>query len=595
MTDFKILSDASHIRARFSMYGGSQVIQEESVFLNGNFEQVNIVGGLLKVINEIIDNSVDEWARTNGEYADKIHVSVDDNGTVTVQDNGRGIPARKVETPDGDEYQMVAAFTRARAGSNFDDSTRTSIGANGVGSMITFVTSTLFDAKSCDGCKEIRLLGESGEIISVTERAYSKKGTIVKFTPDYSFFGMSGMDKVHLTMIEERIKSLSMAFPGIKFKFNNNTVNPKFVEYFGACDTFSTSNSSIFGFAKSNGSFQTHSIVNGLSVKTGTHVDYVVSAVVEELRTLLNRRKKVNITAAKLKQHLRFHMVVNGFQALKFDSQTKERVTNSISECKEAIGTFSAVKVATKLMGNSELIDEITAYTKLNDELAAKKDLAKLEKTKVIKSEKYFPAIGDTKRIIVCEGDSAAGSMIKCLGRQGSAYYALKGVPLNVLEVTHQKFMANKELSELYAIINANLSAEVIIATDADADGSRIRGLLMLFMSKYFHEHINSGKLKILKTPIAIARKNGEVKQWAYTLPEVNMLPKDLTVQYQKGLGSWNVADLRLVIETDTLTKMLPVVEVNDDSLFTQWFAVDTSDFRKDRILQSQPFNISRV
>ena len=154
MTDnFKLLSDSEHIRRRFSMYGGSQVVQEETVFIDAEFKQVKLVAGLLKIINEIIDNSIDEHVRTNKEFADKIDVSVDSFGSITVSDNGRGIPANKVETPDGAEYQMVAAFTRARAGSNFDDENRESIGMNGVGSMITFVTSSKFEAKSADGTK----------------------------------------------------------------------------------------------------------------------------------------------------------------------------------------------------------------------------------------------------------------------------------------------------------------------------------------------------------------------------------------------------------------------------------------------------------
>ena len=88
--------------------------------------------------------------------------------------------------------------------------------------------------------------------------------------------------------------------------------------------------------------------------------------------------------------------------------------------------------------------------------------------------------------------------MIKCLGRKGNAFYALKGVPLNVLEVSHQKFMANKELSELYSIITTFPDAEICLATDADADGSRIRGLVALFMYKYFPEHLNNGKMKMV-------------------------------------------------------------------------------------------------
>ena len=92
MTDnFKLLSDSEHIRKRFSMYGGSQVVQQELTFVNAEFTKVNIVGGLLKVINEIIDNSVDEYVRTKGKYATRIDVDIEADGTIIVSDNGRGI------------------------------------------------------------------------------------------------------------------------------------------------------------------------------------------------------------------------------------------------------------------------------------------------------------------------------------------------------------------------------------------------------------------------------------------------------------------------------------------------------------------------
>lgn len=592
--NFKILSDAHHIRQRFSMYGGSQVLQEETAFINAEFKKVQLVGGLLKVINEIIDNSVDEHVRTDKKFATQIEVSIDPDGTITVADNGRGIPSVEVETPDGLEYQMVAAFTRARAGSNFDDSTRQSIGMNGVGSMITFVTSEKFEAKSADGRKEVKLVAENGEVKSITAKDTARKGTVVRFKPDYKFFGLENIDHSHITMIEERIRSLSLAFPSIKFKFNKKTVNLKFTDYFGPCDVFQTEHAT-FGITKSDGSFQTHSLVNGLSVKGGTHIDFFINAVVAELRETISRRKKIDITPARLKQHLRVHGIINGFTALKFDSQTKERVTNSTAECRDAIGEFDTAKIVKKLMSNTDLIDEITAYSKLQEDLAAKKDLNKLEKTKKVKSDKYFASIGKTKRIFVVEGDSASGGLIKCLGRNGNAFYALKGVPLNVLEVSHQKFMANKELSELYTIITTYPDAELCIATDADADGSRIRGLVALFMYKFFPDYLTNGKLKILRTPIAIGKKNNVVKEWAYTFSEVNKIDAKLDVSYVKGLGSWSEKDLKDIIATDGMTNMLPAVNINNTDLFKSWFSSDTIDYRKEQILQSAPFDIMKI
>jgi len=596
MTDnFKLLSDAEHIRKRFSMYGGSQVVQQEEAFLNTEFKKVNIVGGLLKVINEIIDNSVDEHVRTNRQYATRIDVDIDPDGTITVSDNGRGIPAVESDTPDGKEYQMVSAFTRARAGSNFDDTNRESIGMNGVGSMITFVTSKKFDAKSSDGNMQVHLRGADEQIKSVKTKETALKGTTVKFLPDYEFFGLENIDEAHSQMIEERIRSLALAFDTIRFRFNKKIVRLKFNEYFGECDIF-PSEKATFGISKSDGSHQSHSLVNGLSVKGGTHIDHFLSVVIPEFRDVLKRRKKVDITPARLKQHLRVHAIINGFPALKFDSQTKERVTNSAAECREAIGEIDAKKIVNKLMKNDDLINEICAYTKMQEDLAAKKELGKLEKKKKVKSDKYFAAIGHrTDRIFVVEGDSASGGLIKCLGRKGNAFYALKGVPLNVLEVSHQKFMANKELSELYSIITTFPEAEICIATDADADGSRIRGLVALFIHKFFPEHLQSGKIKILRTPIAIGKKNNVVKEWAYTFADVNKIDHKLDVSYVKGLGSWSEKDLKDIITADTMDEMLPTVSIDDTDLFTSWFSGNTIDYRKEQILQAAPFDIMKV
>ena len=596
MTDnFKLLSDAEHIRKRFSMYGGSQVVQEEVSFINAEFKKVNIVGGLLKVINEIIDNSVDEHVRTNREFATRIDVDIEADGTIIVSDNGRGIPSVEIDTPDGKEYQMVSAFTRARAGSNFDDDNRESIGMNGVGSMITFVTSTKFDAKSSDGKLQVQMVGKDGQIDRIRTKETSLKGTTVKFQPDYAFFGMENIDQAHTDIIEERVRSLALAFDTVRFRFNRKTIKLKFADYFGTCDVFNTEKA-VFGITKSDGSFQSHSLVNGLSVKGGTHIDFFISAVIGNLREVLKRRRKVDISAARLKQHLRVHAIVNGFPALKFDSQTKERVTNSNAECRDAIGEFDVSKVVAKLMKNAELIDEICAYTRLQDDLNAKKDLGKLEKAKKVKSDKYFAAIGrNTDRIFVVEGDSASGGLIKCLGRKGNAFYALKGVPLNVLEVSHQKFMANKELSELYSIITMFPEAEICLATDADADGMRITGLVSLFMFKYFPEHLNNGKMKILRTPIAIGKKNNIVKEWAYTFSDVNKIDHKLDVSYVKGLGSWSEKDLKHIINADTMDEMLPTVSIADTDLFTNWFSSSTIVYRTEQLLQSAPFDIMKI
>ena len=233
---------------------------------------------------------------------------------------------------------------------------------------------------------------------------------------------------------------------------------------------------------------------------------------------------------------------------------------------------------------------------KFKKSIKSKENVRPGKKKKKVKSDKYFAAIGHrTDRIFVVEGDSASGGLIKCLGRKGNAFYALKGVPLNVLEVSHQKFMANKELSELYSIITTFPEAEICIATDADADGSRIRGLVALFIHKYFPEHLQTGKIKILRTPIAIGKKNNVVKEWAYTFGDVSKIDHKLDVSYVKGLGSWSEKDLKDIIAADTMDEMLPTVNIDDTDLFTNWFSGSKIDYRKEQILQAAPFDIMKV
>jgi hypothetical protein len=101
--------------------------------------------------------------------------------------------------------------------------------------------------------------------------------------------------------------------------------------------------------------------------------------------------------------------------------------------------------------------------------------------------------------------------------------------------------------------------------------------------------------MKILRTPIAIGKKNNEVKDWAYTFGDVNKIDHKLDVSYVKGLGSWSEKDLKHIINADTMDEMLPTVSIADTDLFTNWFSSSTTDYRKEQLLQSAPFDIMKV
>lgn len=596
--DVKVLSAAEHVRLRFGMYGGSKDVEPDEIYLDGEFKTVEYSKGLIKIINEIIDNAVEEYIKTKGQYSTRIDV-VANNDVIAVKDNGRGIPAKRIKAQDGSEKWMAeVAFTSDRAGSNFNDDTREGLGANGVGSFITFCTSTEFTAESCDhstGTKITVSKTETGH--NVKESKCSKHGTLVTFKPEYEFFGLSGLDDIHKKIIKERIRTLSLAFPGITFRFNGKPIKEKTQNYFNTIVSITTSTGAWIGLGKSNDTFKSTSIVNGLTVKNGTHINYIFNQVAEEFILAFKRKHKIELSKARLKNHLTIYTIINNVKALKFDSQTKERITNTISEIRPYVGHFDTKKVVRQLLANQELITEIKGYYQLQEQLNAKKDLRRLEKKKKINSKTYYPSVGTPERLIISEGLSANGGLMSILGRKGNAFYALKGVPLNVLEISHQKFMANGELSTLYQIIKLlPENIDIIIASDADADGIRITGLLVLFFYKYLPEIIQNGKLKKLVTPIATAKKKDKLVDWVYDFGETKRLVKPgVVVNYVKGLGSWSKKDLEHIISKEGFDTLTPVFPVPAEQELLNWFAGSHSDVRKEQIANTEAFDIEKI
>jgi DNA topoisomerase-2 len=597
MTDsnFAILSDSDHIRLRAGLYAGSIALQETRVYEQGIFKNLQLNEALLKIINEIIDNSCDEAIRTGFKYANKIDITVNNN-QVSVRDNGRGIPVKLIENTDGSKiYQPVAAWSKARAGSNFDDANREGLGANGIGSMLTNCLSVEFIGVTEDGTSKLTYRASKGETIEVDVVKSSKHGTYVSFKPDLLFFGLTAIDNTHIDVIKERVKSLSVAFPLIKFTFNNESIKIKSPEeYYSPLVHVKTPNGAWFGLSKSSGSFETNSIVNGLIVPNGgSHIDVFMSGAMASLSALIKKRKKVDITPAKLKSYLQCFSVVNGFKALKFDSQTKTKITNSISEVKSHLGDIDFDKVAMQLFKSEDLISDIMAFTKFQEDLEAKKAMDKLEKPKKkFISDKFISSVGDMKTLFVTEGLSATGGLSPAIGRSGVAYYALKGVPMNSWDCKPQDFTSNVELSELYTLIKNNPDIDIVIACDADLDGIKITALLFAFFKRYFSALYKTHRIKVINTPIACVLDKKDVPlKWAYSFSDIHTLKG--VVSYKKGLGSWSSNQLKHIIDKDGFANMIVTVDEPSDEILNEWFLGANADIRKDKIRSVPAFDIN--
>ena len=594
------LDDRTHILTRPTMYiGAVDLTSSNEYILTDNdkieYQEIKIVPGFIKTINEIIDNSVDVAIKTNFKSSNEISIKMTDE-FIEVQDNGTGIPV--IKNSDGN-YLAELAWGHARAGSNFDDDkNRTQIGMNGVGSFATNCFSTKFIGKTDDGkkCYTITFKDNAKTFTEKETESTSKTGVTVKFYPDLEKFGLKTIDETHMNVIKQRLINLSMTFPGITFKFNGKKINinsfKKYVSLFN--DNFEIYETEDYKFAilpNESDDFKQFSYVNGLKIPDGgTHIDHIIFNVVTPIREKLIK-KYSGIKPADIKNKLMIIAFLKNVKNTKFNSQTKEKITNSASEISSYFGDIDFVKITNKIIKTPAIIDPITEVYKIKEELKKRQELKSLDKVvKKIKSDKYYSAIEKKKYLFLVEGESALGGLMPVLGRKECGFYCLKGKPLNAYSAEQKKFTENKELTELYKIIQNECYEYIIKATDQDLDGFHIRGLLTGFFVKYLPE--TKGKIGMLQTPVIGIVKNDKLVNWHYSLNDEINLKSGEKSDYKKGLGSWDIEDLKHVIKTDGIEKMIEIIEFDDDTIIDEWLGND-SEPRKKYILENN-FTIAK-
>jgi len=438
MNNIKSLSDREHILCRSAMYIGAVTsTKSDEYILEDNkiqYKEVHYVPGLVKIINEIIDNSVDVAIKTNFKYANNISVKIESN-KVQVQDNGSGIPVQK--NSDGD-YLPMLCWNRARSGSNFDDDeNRTQIGLNGIGSYATNVFSKKFTGETDDGKNCYKIISKNNaDTFTESVTKSTKQGTKVTFYPDLERFGIEEIDETHVLIIKQRLLNLSMSFPDITFKFNGKKISTgsfkKFVSLFSP--KFVELEEDNFRFAilpNTEDDFRHYTYVNGLKIPDGgTHIDSLMYNVVQGLREKLQRKYK-NIKPGDIRNKLMLVEFIHNFPNPKFNSQSKEKITNSSKEMNTFYGNIDYAKIVSRILRTPEIIDNITEVYRIKEELQKRKDLKNLDKKVKIKSDKYTRPVGSNDILLICEGESARGGLLPGIGRKNIGYYTLKGKPLN--------------------------------------------------------------------------------------------------------------------------------------------------------------------
>jgi DNA topoisomerase-2 len=576
-------------------------LEDKKVFLNYVYQPIQYNPGLFKIINELIDNSIDEYIRTDGKFANKIDITVTDQ-SFSIMDNGRGIPVDKVKDLDGSEiYRPEAAWCRTKAGSNFsNDAERVTAGMNGVGAALSNIFSKRFIGETSDGKNKFTVLcSNNAKIDSVKVVKSSKKYTTVTIEPDFERFGMTKLDSVMISMIEDRLHGLAVAFPSITFGFNKEVIKagtPKaYIGKFGSNAIIYNDNKVIFGFMPSpEGELRYHSVVNGLTLYSGgTHIDYILNNIVPVLRELIKKKHKFEILPAQIKSHLQFISVIRDFKNLKFDSQTKEKLTNSNTDVSDHLAYIDYETIAKQIMKSDEIIIPIIETQLANqaakDAKEARDKQKNLNKKKVAKHIPATSSIVEKKSIFLAEGDSAIGQFISVRNSETQGALPLRGKVMNTYGMHPKDILANKELSELMVVIGLELGkpprnlnyGTIIIMTDQDVDGSSIRCQLVNFFYNW-PELFEQKRIKILNSPRYILRGKKD-RHYFYSKEELDAFKgstKNYDLAYIKGLGTLRIEEYSDMIADPNYETII----IDDISLFEMMYGED-ADLRKDYMM----------
>lgn len=596
--DFKILTPREHVRQRTGMYLGSTSKEEVERFVLGKWKKATYVPALSKMIDEILDNSIDEAIRTNFAYANTIDVSIQSD-VITITDNGRGIPQEEVlDSATGQKIlRPVAAWTKVNAGTSFNDE-RVTIGTNGVGSSATNFMSKSFIGKTWRDGVLIEVNSSNGALETVVKKKqHSGNGTSVSFTPDFDLLeckSLSDFDMIEL--VEDRLTSLQLAFPEIRFSFNKKKISVTDLKKYAALFTAEDATTVIekddnltFFFAASEDGFRTNSFVNGVNTRQGgTYVDYIVNGVVEELLVMIKKKHKIEVAKSTVKNGLTFVMFARNFVNPKFDSQTKERLTNTVGNVKEHFETTKIhdfKHIAKRIFNAADIIDPILAAQlakKLADE--TRDSALAQKKLKKIKVAKHIAATTDQATLLLTEGDSALGFGVAVRNAKMIGFYPLRGVVMNTWDMKPSEVLKNKELSEMIAILGLDITnpdsvdnmnyKNIATLSDADHDGEKIATLLIGFFYKFWPRLFAEKRVHILRSPIMISSK-GKDTQWFFgyeAAAKFKNESKGYEHRYIKGLGLLTEEEYDRMINQPVLDTIL----VDEPEKFEMMFGSDS-------------------
>ena len=546
--------------------------------------------GIYVLLKEVMDNCIDEFAMGHGK---SIEITIDE-GSVFVRDFGRGIPLGKV----------VDVVSKINTGAKYDSKAfQKSVGLNGVGTKAVNALSTYFKviAYREGECKmatfERGVLVEESPIQITTE----KNGTYVEFIPDGTVF-----KNYHFIphYVENMIWNYCYLNAGLALNFNRK----KYISQNGLLDLLrrKTDESTLryniihlkgpdIEIALTHGNQygeEYYSFVNGQNTtQGGTHLSAFKEAIVKTIRDHFNK----DYAPEDIRQSIIGAVSVR-IQEPVFESQTKTKLgsTNiSLEENATTVRTFvndfmkehldnflhmhPDVKDALKkrIEQSERERKELAGVKKIANERAKKANLhnKKLRDCKYHLPDEKFERRLDTM-LFITEGDSASGSITKARSPETQAVFSLRGKPLNCYGLSKKVVYENEEFNLLQHALDIENGIDtlrynqVIIATDADVDGSHIRLLLLTFFLQFFPDIVREGHLYILQTPLFRVRNKKETF-YCYSDEEkkeaINKLGGKPEITRFKGLGEISPHEFEAFIGKEI--KLDPVIFEKESSI----------------------------
>lgn len=591
VSKFQKLSGREHILQRSDMYVGStspDVLQAYVVDGEGLLSQkhVSVAPGFLQVVEEAVMNAADRVSAAHEVKSDVTYktskIRVDIKGsTVSVENNGDGIVCDFL-----DEFGVHAPeliFGHLRTSSNYDDNQeRLNVGRNGIGIKIANIFSDKFVVETVDFVKKKKYTQVFRDNMKVIEKPKmvgfsGDPYTRVTFSVEGSRFGIDGdIPEDVVSILRRRCHEVLLcSLDPVKVVFNGKSLKTNSLEkYLGMYgidkSKIATCTSPRWKFAVAFtpevGYFRQLSFVNSTSTpQGGTHVSYASDGFVKNLLASLRKKLKAPRLKSGLVKDLLTVVVSAHVVNPTFSGQTKDMLT---LPSKDFGSTFSVPdSVMTKILktGIVEVVNEVIKNKEvslLNDNDGKKsktiRGIPKLHDAQLAGTRKSSECL-----LIVTEGDSAltmALSATSVIGREKFGCFPLRGKLLNVRDAPCNQVSNNAEITNIKKILGLQNGVEydaesvkklryggIVLLTDADLDGSHIRGLLLNLFDTFWPDLLRLGYVKSISTPIVRATKGKHVKLF-YNDFDYSTWKKDsegYKIKYLKGLGSSTPAEAR--------------------------------------------------